>query len=61
LIEVEHEALDAGLSEGWIVYENYRVSEPSLAEATTFLAKHSILYADTSEYRDNIGFCKIII
>jgi hypothetical protein len=50
---------DAGLSEGWIVYENHYSFEQSLLEATAFLAGNSLLYADSPEHQDNIGFCKM--
>lgn len=50
---------DEGLSEGWVVYENYYSFEQSLLEATAFLAGHSLIYADNPEHQDNVGFCKI--
>ena len=50
---------DAGLAEGWIIYENYYSFEHSLLEATSFLAGQSLICADVPEHSDNVGFCKI--
>lgn len=50
---------DAGLSEGWIIYENYYSFEQSLLDATSFLAMHSLIYVETPQHNDTVGFYKI--
>lgn len=57
--QLQYMVKDAGLSEGWIIYENYYSFEQSFLEAVSFLSGHSLIYADTPEHYDNIGFCKI--
>lgn len=50
---------DAGLSDGWIIYENHNMFEQSLLEATSYLSLHSYIYADPPMHSDSVGFCKI--
>ena len=57
--QLKYMAIDAGVAEAWIVYENYYSFESSLVEASGFLSQHNLILADLPEHEANVGFMKI--
>lgn len=50
----------AGLSEGWVIYEDYQKYEVNLLEAGTFLNRCGFVHSDTPTKMGNVGFMRIV-
>lgn len=49
----------AGITQGWIVYENFDSFETSLLEAVSFLNEKSVITLHSPEHMENVGFLQV--
>lgn len=58
--QLKYRAQKAGLTEGWLVYENYSLFEFTLLEALNFLNQHNLTFNDIPEHLKGVGFVRVM-
>jgi hypothetical protein len=58
--QLKYRVRKAGLTEGWVVYENYSLFESTLFEALNFLNQHNLTFNDVPEHLKGVGFVRVI-
>jgi len=57
--QLRYRVQKAGLTEGWVVYENYSLFDSTLLEGLNFLSRHNLIFNEVPEHLKGVGFVKV--